>query len=370
MAAFFQDLRLSFRSMRKSPGFSAAVILTLALGIGANTAIFSLVDAVILRQLPVRNPRQLVFAHAVSARGSDGSFPIAFFEQVRDRARTLAGVSAFDGTRLSARIGGQPEVVWGQCVSGGFFTLLGVTASSGRMLTAEDDRPASPPAAVISHRFWKRRFAMDPSAVGKSIDLKGVPFTIVGVAPEGFQGIDPSWSPDLWTPMAQWPSLRLKDHDSVGILARVAPGVDPRAARDEFDAIHRSFRVANPEKGAATPSSIALVPGARGLSDLRDDLSLPLAVLMAVVAAVLLIACANVANLMLARGASRRQEVAVRIAIGAGRGRLVRQMLTESAVYAAAGGATGFLLVVWGSDALSRLASSASTTISLEVHPD
>ncbi|HEY4229323.1 MAG TPA: ABC transporter permease [Thermoanaerobaculia bacterium] len=369
MRALALDLRFAFRTLRKSPTFSAAVILTLALGIGANTAIFSLIDAVILRTLPVKDPGQLFFVEAVSSRGSDGDFPFAVFEQVRDHNRTLQGVSAYDGTRLSASIDGQPEVLWGQCVSGNFFELLGVRATRGRTLSPADDTSTAPPAAMLSHRYWQRRFGSDTAILGKPISLKGVVFTVVGIAPEGFQGIDPGWAPDLWIPMVQWPSLRLKDHDSVGILGRLQRGTDPSRARADLDAIYQSSRAAASGLDAKPPR-IALVSAARGLSDLRDEFSLPLAVLMALVCTVLLIACANVANLMLARAASRRKEIALRMAIGAGRARVFRQVLTESLVFAAAGGAIGFLAAAWGSDALSRLASSGPTPLPLQVHHD
>ena len=369
METFAQDLRFALRTLRKSPGFSAAVILTLALGIGANTAIFSLVDAVILRTLPVKNPKQLFFIEAVSNQGADGSFPFSVFEQMRDHNRSMAGIVAFDGTRLSAIVDGQPEVIWGQCVSGNFFELLGVRPTQGRALTPADDLPASPPATVISHRYWKRRFGLDPAILGKTVTLKGAPFTIIGVAPQGFFGIDPSWAPDLWMPMAQWTSLRLKDHDSVGILGRLNPGVDQKQARGELDAIYQASRVTQPGLDT-TPSRIVLASGARGLSDLRDEFSLPLAILMAVVLAVLLIACANVANLMLARSTSRRKEIALRLAIGAGRVRLFRQVLTESVLFAALGGLLGFLFAIWGSDALARVASSGPNPVSLDVHHD
>ncbi len=369
MRALALDLRFAFRTLRKSPTFSAAVILTLALGIGANTAIFSLIDAVILRTLPVKDPGQLFFVEAVSSRGSDSDFPFATFEQVRDHNRTLEGVSAYDGTRLSASIEGQPEVLWGQCVTGNFFELLGVRAARGRALSPADDTSTAPPAAVLSHRYWRRRFGSDTAILGKPISLKGVVFTVVGIAPENFQGIDPGWAPDLWIPMVQWPSLRLKDHDSVGILGRLPRGADPSRAGADLDAIYQSSRAAAPGLDGK-PARIALVSAARGLSDLRDEFSLPLAVLMALVCTVLLIACANVANLMLARAASRRKEIALRMAIGAGRARVFRQMLTESLVFAAAGGAIGFFAAAWGSDALSRLASSGPNPVPLQVHHD
>ncbi|MFY9550784.1 MAG: ABC transporter permease [Thermoanaerobaculia bacterium] len=377
MEILAQDLRFAFRTLRKSPGFATAVILTLALGIGANTAIFSLIDAVILRTLPVKNPQQLFFLEAVSRGGTDDGFPATLFEQIRDNSKSMSGVFGFDTTRLSASVDGQPEVLWGQCVSGNFFDLLGVRPSQGRALATEDDRPASPPVVVISHRYWKRRFALDSAILGGTITLKGIPFTVIGVAPEGFLGIEPGDSPDLWMPMAHWTRLRLNDHVSVGIMGRLKPDISRESAQGELDAIYRASGVQPP--GSETMSSngqrpnqsrMVLTPGARGLSGLRDEFSLPLAILMAVVLAVLLIACANVANLMLARATARRKEISLRLAIGAGRARLIRQLLTESVLLALAGGLLGFLFALWGSDALLRLVSSGPAPVSLDLHHD
>ena len=374
MEIFAQDLRFALRSLRKAPGFASAVILTLALGIGANTAIFSLVDAVILRTLPVKSPEQLVFVEALSKGGTDDGFPSAFFEQIRDHNTSLSGVLAFDTTRLSANVGGQPEVLWGQCVSGNFFDLLGLRPPRGRALTFDDDRASSPPAAVISHRYWKRRFTLDPAIVGKTITLKGIPFTVVGIAPEGFLGIEPGDAPDLWIPMAHWKRLRLNDHVSVGMMGRLKPGVSRDQAQGELNTIYQASGI-ELRSSDSTPSTgkdhlasrIVLAPGARGLSDLRDEYSLPLAILMAVVLAVLLIACANVANLMLARAIARRKEIALRLAIGASRARLIRQLLSESVLLALAGGVLGFLLAVWGSDTLLALVSNGPSPLSLDV---
>jgi predicted permease len=377
MEILAQDLRFALRILRKSPGFAISVILTIALGVGANTAIFSLIDAVILRTLPVKNPDQLFFLETVSKAGTGDGFPAPVFEQIRDHNKSMSGVFAFDGIRLSASVDGLPEVLWGQCVSGNFFDLLGVRTQQHRALTTEDDLPTSLPVAVISHRYWKRRFALDPSILGKTITLKGVPFTLIGVAPEGFLGIDPGWSPDLWMPMIHWARLRLNDHVSVGIMGRLRPGISRERAQAELDAIYQASGV-QPLGSDTTASNgqksrqarIVLTPGARGLSDLRDEFSLPLAILMAVVLAVLLIACANVANLMLARATARRKEITLRLAIGAGRARLIRQLLTESVVLAVAGGLLGFLFAVWGSDALLRLVSSGPVPVSIDLHHD
>ncbi len=376
MEILAQDIRFALRTLRRSPGFSAAVILTLALGVGANTAIFSLIDAVILRTLPVKNPERLVFLEAVSRGGTDGGFPLVLYEQIRNRNESLAGFVAFDGTRLSARVDGQPDVLWGECVSGNFFDLLGVRPQRGRTLTGEDDLPASPPVAVISHRYWKRRFDLDPAVMGKTITLKGAPFTVVGVAPERFLGIEPGRSPDLWLPMAHWTRVRLNDHVSVGILGRLKPGIRRDQAQAELDSIYQASGVQPPGSARSSDGQrfplfrLVLTSGARGLSNLRDDFSLPLGILMAVALAVLLIACANVANLMLARATARRKEISLRLAIGAGRARLIRQLLTESVLLALAGGLLGFLLASWGSDALLKLADNGPAPMSLELHHD
>jgi predicted permease len=375
MERVVQDLRFAVRTLRKSPGFATAAALTLALGIGANTAIFSLIDAVLLRALPVRDPDQLVILRPVAAGQDDeDGFSVSAFEQIRDHGRSLSGAFAFDGTRLSASVDGRPDILWGQCVSGDFFELLGVKPTRGRAFTIQEDQPASSPAAVISYAYWKRRFALDPGVVGKTITIKGVPFTLIGVAPEGFAGIEPGFAFDVWVPLTHWTRLRLNDHLSLGIMGRLRPGVAPEKARAEIETIYRRSREKPQGPGAPravdTPPRIELQPGGRGLSGLREDYAQPLTILMAVVAAVLLIACANVANLVLARSSARRKEIAVRLAMGASRGRLIRQLLTESVLLASIGGLVGLLLAAWGSEALLRLVANGRLSGSLDLHPD
>src|ERR1700730_2468230 len=212
MRILLQDLRYAVRLLAKNPGFTLVAVLTLALGIGANTAIFSVTDAVMLKLLPARNPKQLVYFRLLSAAEHGSAFSLSEFKQFRDLNHSFSGLFAFDTTRLVVNVEGQPDFVWGQCVSGTFYSVLGVDVAGERTLTNDDDQPGRPAVAVISYDYWKRKFALDPSVAGKTITLKGIPFTIVGVAPERFRGIELGDSTNVWVPLASWEKLRLNDH--------------------------------------------------------------------------------------------------------------------------------------------------------------
>ncbi|HKW56070.1 MAG TPA: ABC transporter permease [Candidatus Acidoferrum sp.] len=352
-----QDLRYGLRMMRRSPGFVAVAVVTLALGIGANTAIFSLIDGFMLNLLPVKNPEQLVFVRATRSNGSTfGDFPYAVFERLRDGNGSLAGVFAWDDTHVNVILDGQAEIVDGDFVSGSYFEVLSVEPFLGRLLTSDDDHAGKKPVAVISHAYWKRRFAESPEVIGKTIYVAQVPFTIVGVTSPRFFGRNVAGkSADIVLPMWLQPELGLKDHDTFDIMGRLKPEVSLEQARADLDVVYQRALRETARQGAgsepqeqAASHRIVLKPGLRGERPPTDNFATEVRILAAVTGIALLIVCVNIAGLFLARASGRQKEIAVRLAIGAGRGRLIRQLLTESALIAVIGGGLGLLLAKWG----------------------
>ena len=376
-----QDLRFAIRVLRRSPVYTTVVVLTLAIGIGANTAIFSLVDAVLIKLLPVKNPEQLVAIETFNQRGERSNFSYPLFEQLRDRTNIFNGVfTAIDGTTNMEMVGpanSEPLRVEVQLVSGEYFPVLGVNAITGRTLTVEDNKvPGAHPVAVINYAFWQNKLGGDGSIVGKSIKLKSQPFTIVGVTPPDFFGESVGRAPDVWVPLMMQPNfdrgesfLGMPNMGWLRVMARIEPGENRQQTQAALGVWLSQVQSDQGQLGrvARRLNRVEVVPGSKGLSETRDKFSKQLWILTVVVGLLLLIACANVANLLLVRASARAKEVAVRLAIGAGRGRLIRQFLTESLLLAFAGAVLGLILASWGSRLLLRMASEGAGPIPIDV---
>jgi len=384
METLAQDTGYALRTLRASPGFAATAVLSLALGIGANTAIFSILNAVMLRSLPVEDPQRLV---QVDSPQGGGYFTNPIWEHVRDHQQAFSGALAFGTDRFDLAAGGESHFAEGLWASGDFFRVLGVPALRGRVLTPDDDLHGgghAGPVAVISHGFWKRQFAGDPDIVGKTVRLNRHVFTIVGVTPPWFTGLDVDKAYDVAIPIGCEPILHT-DRSALAarswwwlrILGRLAPG----ETRQQADA---KMKALAPELNRATlplnwdadgqreylQRSFSLVPAATGFSATGHEYRKALFTLMAVVGLVLLIACANIANLLLARAAARQREISIRMAVGAARRRVMRQLMSESLLLSVLGGAGGLLFAIWGSRLLVRFLSTAGNELQLDTAPD
>ena len=360
----WQDLRYALRMMRRSGGFTFVAVLSLALGIGANTAIFSVINTLMLRLLPVRNPEQLVELlqkYPGEPRGN-GFWSWESYKHFRDHNHVFSDLISFVDSHFSVRgEHAEPETVNGEYVTGNFFSALGVKPAIGRLIVPEDDRMGAPSSvAVVTWSFWKRRFNLDPGVVGKQIILDNVPVTIAGVTQSDFSGLEVWSKPDIWLPVAMEPvvSHTTADRMRLGLLGRLKPGVSLDQARAEMSVLYR-FTIAERARTSNDPVvqqlRVEVEPAGAGLSRLRDQLAKPMLLLMSVAGVLLLIACTNIATLLLARGAARQSEMAMRVSLGAGRFRLVRQVLTESLLLSAAGSLLGIWLAYFGAGALVRL---------------
>ncbi len=376
MTTLWQDIRYGARMLGKNPGFTAVAVLTLALGIGANTAIFTLIEVLLLRSLPVKAPQRLALVTMLDPTfGRNASFSYPLYRQWCDENRSFSGLFVVDGIRRynTALVGSESAEVQRigvQAVSGNFFEVLDVPAALGRTLMPNDDREDQPQAvAVLSHGFWQRRFGLDPAVVGRVILLEDLAVTIVGVAPRGFSGIEVGAEPDLWWPIQMLPQtdpsrrpLREKGSQWLRVMGRLKPGVDSEQACAELDVTHQRLigeQAAHmPEKDRQRflQQRIELETGGAGYSRLRWEYRRPLLILMAIVGLVLLVACANLAGLLLARGTARGRELGVRAVLGAGRFTLIRQFAAESLLLVLAGGLLGLLLAHWGAQLLAHYA--------------
>jgi putative ABC transport system permease protein len=378
LETLWQDSRHAIRALRNDPGFAAVTALSLALGIGANTAIFSLIDAVMLKTLPVSHPEELL--QVTGGGGGGGYFSNPVWEQIRDRQDAFFRISAYCRWAFDLASGGEARHVDGAYVSGHFFDTLGVPAVLGRTFTPEDDRRGCAGNAVLTHGFWQREYGGRTDILGRSISIDRHPFEIVGVTAQGFTGTEVGASLDLMVPLCTEKILHgdttLLDADPSGrwlrILGRPRPGTSASQASARLRALAPEvFRATVRSKWSAQDRekwlrlSLTAQSAATGLSYLRENYRQALFILMAIAGMVLLIGCANMSHLLLARGAARHREIAIRVALGSGRGRLIRQMLTESLLLSFLGTGLGVLLAVWGTGLLVKFLD-----VSLDLTPD
>jgi predicted permease len=381
-----QDLRFGLRQLAKAPVFAAVAILTLALGIGANTAIFSVTNAILLRLLPVRSPERLVYVHTSDFPGSqdgygDTSLTEPIFETLRARNDVFTDLMAYAPlgfNKVPARYGNNPGEAWVDMVSGNFFTGLGINPWAGRLINGDDESNHTA-VAVVSYDFWRARLGSNYAVLGQPIFVKGMPLTIVGIAGKGFHGVEHNFNSDVWIPLQTNPNLKawgtspLSSHNLYGSpdwwflleIGRLAPDISEQQAvvriTPDFQRAGLAGKAPNPKR---QPLQVSLTP-ARGIEGLRGDFQQPLSVLMGMVGLVLIIACGNIAMLLVGRNAARQREFSLRMALGGSRVRLFRQLLTESLLLVFAGAALGWLFAIWATHALA-----AWTKLEMDIAPD
>src|SRR5215471_4551121 len=387
-----QDLRYGLRMLRKSPGFAIIAVLTLGLGIGANTAIFTLLNQVLLQTLPVKSPGQLVMLDAPGPNSGSvhGQYAFSYpmYRDIRDNNAVFSGVLGRWGFDASLSYNNSTERVKGELVTGNYFDVLGVRAALGRVFTQQDDlNPGGHPLVMLSYTYWERRFGDDRSIIGQTIDVNSVPLTVTGVAPPGFFGLEVGNATDIFVPMMMkgagmtpgWDGMEDRRDLWLNVFARLNPAQKTDQAEAAMNVLFHQIlegeaqdpRIGNgPFRDRFLGKHLYLRDGSRGRSSLREHFATPLLVLMGFVGIVLLIVCANIASLLMTRGAARQKEMAIRLALGAGRGRITTQLLVESTVLACIGGGLGILLALWLGSALLRMTPAEPHSLTFSAAPD
>jgi len=376
MQTLWQDLRFGFRRLIKTPGFALIAVLSLALGIGANTAVFSLVNLILFRPLPVADPQEVVSVSAVGKNGQLAAFSYPNYLDFRDRNEVLSGLLVYRFAGVSMSRNGNNEKVWGNLVSGNYFDMLGIKPALGRTFLPEEDKTRlSHPVVVISHSLWQTRFGGDPSAVDSDVLINGRKFKIIGVAPAGFKGTEVIYTPEIYVPLAmqKWIEpendyLDKRDESNMFAVGRLKAGVSASQAEASLNLLAAQLAKDFPNENEGL--KIQVIPPGFVLPQFRNVMLGVSAALMGLVALVLLIACTNLANLLLARATERGKEIAIRLSIGAGRARIVRQLLTESVMLAVTGGLVGTALAQWIIDSIMALKPPIEIPLTLELHVD
>ena len=393
MSTVWNDIRFALRTLRKSPIFTVVAVVSLALGIGANTAIFTLLDQILLRLLPVKDPQQLVLLamrgfHYGSNWGMNAiSYPM--YHDFSERNSVFSAMFCRFPYSMNLSFNGRTERVYGELVSGTYFPVLGVGAAVGRTLTPDDDRIAGGhPVAMLSYSYWKTRFAADPSILNKTVVLNGHSYAIIGVAQRGFDGVELGYTTQVFVPVMMkaqvtpnWDDLKNRRQRWVNAFGRLKPGVTMQQAKAslqpffhgmlEMEVKEAAFRNASAQvRERFLKNIIETLPGSQGRSYLRRQLTTPLWVLLAITGGVLLIACANVASLLVARATSRQKEIAIRLAMGARRGRIIKQLLVESLLLSTIGGVLGVGLAIWIDHLLLAFLPPETTSLAISITPD